>query len=82
MAIDLNNDWADADVAALLTSVEGYLDWRREVNQDSASGVSFLHEMHVPTRPEYDHDLHWFLELWRLGTDFVGPGAVSDKGWQ
>ena len=76
MAIDLQKGWTDADVAALLASVEDDRDWRMEVSKD---GVAFLHDMSVPTGPEYDQILHCFLELWSQGTDFVGPGAASDK---
>ena len=41
MAIDLNKDWGDADVAALLASVEDDRDWRLEVDQ---GGVALLHD--------------------------------------
>lgn len=77
MVIDLNKTWSDADVAALLASVEDDRDWRLEVD---GAGIATLHDMSVPTGPEYDQTLHCFLELWTQGTDFVGAGAASDKG--
>ncbi len=77
MTIDMNKDWNDADVAALLASVEDDRDWRLEVDKN---GIASLHDMSIPTGPEYDATLHCFLELWSQGTDFVGPGAASDKG--
>lgn len=75
--IDLKTNWSDSDVAALLASVEDDRDWRLEVD---ANGVATLHDMSTPTGPEYDALLHCYLELWTQGTDFVGPGAASDKG--
>jgi hypothetical protein len=77
MAFDLKQTWTDADVSALLASVADDRDWRLEVNKE---GIASLHDMTNPTGPDYDATLHCFLEIWNQGTDFVGPGAASDKG--
>lgn len=77
MALDLNKEWSNADVAALLASVEDDRDWRLEVSKE---GVASLHDMSVPTGAVYDQTLHCYFELWNQGTDFVGPSAAGDKG--
>jgi hypothetical protein len=76
MAIDLNREWTNADVAALLGSVRDDRDWRLEVDK---SGMAALHDKSAPTDAAYDQTLHCFLETWHQGTDFVGPSAASDK---
>ena len=48
MAIDLQKDWTDADVAALLASVDDDRDWRLEVNKD---GVAFFARHECAHRP-------------------------------
>lgn len=77
MNFNLNNDWTDADVAALLGSVEDDRDWRLEV--DKAGEASLKDKTNAPTDAAYDETLHCFFELWQQGTDFVGPSAASDK---
>lgn len=77
MAFNLNGDWTDADVAALLGSVEDDRDWRLEV--DKAGAVSLQDKTRAPTDATYDESLHCFFELWQQGTDFVGPSAASDQ---
>lgn len=77
MAFDLKQDWTDAEVAALLGSVEDDRDWRLEVD---AQGIASLQDKtSSPTDAAYDETLHCFFELWHQGTDFVGPSAASDK---
>jgi hypothetical protein len=77
MAFDLKQDWTDAEVAALLKSVEDDRDWRLEVDKQ---GVASLQDKTAtPTDAAYDATLHCFFELWRQGTDFVGPSAAGDK---
>ncbi|WP_028312090.1 MULTISPECIES: hypothetical protein [Derxia] len=76
MAFDISKEWGDADVAALLGSVEDDRDWRLEVGKDA---IVSLHDMTVPTGTEYDATMHCFFEMWSQGTDWVGPGAASDK---
>jgi hypothetical protein len=77
MAIDLNREWTNADVSALLASVVDDRDWRLEVDK---SGIAALHDKTEPTDAAYDKTLHCFFEIWNQGTDFVGPSAASDKG--
>jgi len=76
MAIDLTKDWSAADVSKLLASVQDDRSWRLEVGAD---GVARLNDL--TTVPEQSHEdaLHCFFEIWDEGTDFVGPGAASDK---
>ncbi|MFA5983753.1 MAG: hypothetical protein WC782_07025 [Methylococcaceae bacterium] len=77
MAFDLKNEWSDADVAALLSSVEDDRDWRLEV--DKAGMASLQDKTAHPTGADYDANLHCYFELWHQGTDFVGPSAAGDK---
>lgn len=74
--VDLKSEWSEADVAALLASVKDDRDWRLEVDPQ---GLLTLHDMSVPTGLAYDGTLHCFFEMWSQGTDYVGPGAASDK---
>ncbi len=77
MAVDLKNEWTDADIARLIGSVTDDRDWRLEV---SADGLADLADKTAnPTGVDYDERLHCFLETWSAGTDFVGPSAASDK---
>ena len=76
MAFDISKEWGDAEVATLLKSVEDDRDWRLEVDK---AGLVSLHDMSVPTGVDYDVNMHCLLEMWSQGTDFVGPGAASDK---
>lgn len=77
MAVDLNGEWTDADIARLIGSVVDDRDWRLEV---SAAGVAGLADKSAhPTDAAYDDTLHCFLETWMQGTDFVGPSAAGDK---
>ena len=77
MAIDLNQEWTNADLSALMGSVADDRDWRLEVDK---SGIAALRDKTAPTDAAYDQTLHCFLETWHQGTDFVGPSAASDKG--
>jgi hypothetical protein len=77
MSLDLKTEWTDADLAKLLASQSDDRDWRLEVD---VAGVATLADKSAnPTGPDYDETLHCFLETWMAGTDFVGPGAASDK---
>jgi len=76
MAIDLKGDWSAADVSTLLASVKDDRSWRLEVTAD---GVAALHDLSVVPDAAYEEALHCFFEIWDQGTDFVGPGAASDK---
>ncbi|MEW6168732.1 MAG: hypothetical protein AB1651_13695 [Pseudomonadota bacterium] len=77
MGLDLKTQWTDADVAALLGSVQDDRDWRLEVDRD---GIAALHDKtHAPTGADYDLRLHCYFEMWMQGSDFVGPGAAGDK---
>jgi hypothetical protein len=76
MAIDLKGEFSVADVSALLASVEDDRSWRLEV---SADGIAMLHDLSVVPDAAYEEALHCFFEIWDQGTDFVGPGAASDK---
>jgi hypothetical protein len=76
MAIDLKYEYSVADVSKLLASVEDDRSWRLEV---SADGVAVLHDLSVVPDAAYEEALHCFFEIWDQGTDFVGPGAASDK---
>jgi len=64
------------DISALLASVEDDRSWRIEVSTDGAAQLN-----DVSTVPDATHEdaLHCFFEIWDQGTDFVGPGAASDK---
>lgn len=77
MAIDLNQEWTNTDVSALLGAVADDRDWRLEVDK---RGMAALHDKTAPTDVAYDQTLHCFFETWHQGTDFVGPSAASDKG--
>jgi hypothetical protein len=77
MTLDLKTDWTDADLAKLLASQMDDRDWRLEV--DAAGIASLVDKSAQPTGADYDESLHCFLETWMAGTDFVGPGAASDK---
>jgi hypothetical protein len=74
--VDLKSEWTEADIAALLASVNDDRDWRLEVD---LQGVASLHDMSQPTGLEYDRTMHCFFEMWSGGTDYVGKGAASDK---
>jgi hypothetical protein len=77
MGLDLNTQWTDADVAALLASVVDDRDWRLEVGKD---GIADLRDKtHAPTGADYDQGLHCYFEMWMQGSDFVGPGAAGDR---
>jgi hypothetical protein len=76
MAIDLKKDWSTRDVSKLLASVADDRSWRLEV---SADGVAHLHDLSIVPDAAYEDALHCFFEIWDEGTDFVGPGAASDK---
>lgn len=76
MAIDLKKEWSAADVSALLASVEDDRGWRLEVNAD---GIARLNDMSTVPDDAHEDALHCFFEIWDQGTDFVGPGAASDK---
>lgn len=77
MTLDLKGDWTDADLARLLASQIDDRDWRLEVAADGTA--SLVDKTANPTGPDYDETLHCFFETWMAGTDFVGPGAASDK---
>lgn len=77
MVFDLKQEWTDANVAALLSSVQDDRDWRLEVDKEGM--VSLQDKTANPTGPDYDANLHCYFELWHQGTDFVGPSAASDK---
>jgi hypothetical protein len=74
--LDLNTEWGEAEIAAMLASVKDDRDWRLEVD---LAGVLSLHDMSQPTGLDYDKGMHCFFEMWSQGTDYVGPGAASDK---
>lgn len=77
MAVDLNTQWTDADIASLIGSVVDDRDWRLEVSKD---GIASLADKTAnPTGSDYDEGLHGFFETWMSGTDFVGPSAAGDK---
>ena len=77
MALDINGDWTDADLAKLIGSVVDDRDWRLEVSKE---GVATLADKTAnPTGADYDEGLHCFFETWMAGTDFVGPSAAGDK---
>jgi hypothetical protein len=76
MAIDLKREFSAADVSALLASVQDDRSWRLEV---SADGIAGLHDLSEVPDAAYEEALHCFFEIWDQGTDFVGPGAASDK---
>lgn len=77
MALDLNTQWTDSDLAALIGSVTDDRDWRLEV---SKAGVASLSDKSAnPTGADYDEGLHCYFETWMSGTDFVGPSAAGDK---
>jgi hypothetical protein len=76
MAIDLKKEWSAADVSALLGSVEDDRSWRLEVG---AEGLAQLNDMSTVPDATHEDALHCFFEIWDQGTDFVGPGAASDK---
>ena len=77
MALDLNTNWTDADLSALISSVADDRDWRLEVSKE---GISSLADKTAhPTDDVYDAGLHCFFEIWMAGTDFVGPSAAGDK---
>lgn len=76
MAIDLNKEWSATDVSALLASVEDDRSWRLEV---SSNGIATLNDVSVAPPAGHEDSLHCYFEIWEQGTDFVGPGAASDK---
>ena len=76
MAIDLKKAWSAADISTLLASVEDDRSWRLEVGAD---GVAQLNDMSTVPDAAHEDALHCFFEIWDQGTDFVGPGAASDK---
>jgi hypothetical protein len=76
MAIDLATNWSAADISELLASVADDRSWRLEVTAD---GVAQLNDLTTVPVQSYDESLHCCFEIWDQGTDFVGPGAASDK---
>ena len=76
MTIDLKTNWSVADVSTLLASVEDDRSWRLEVSPD---GIAALNDLSVVPSAAHEDALHCFFEIWDQGTDFVGPGAASDK---
>lgn len=76
MAIDLASTWTAADVSALLASVQDDRSWRLEVGAD---GIAKLNDLTTVPAQAYEDSLHCYFEIWDQGTDFVGPGAASDK---
>ncbi len=76
MAMDLKGEWSAASVSALLASVEDDRSWRLEVSGD---GIARLNDLTQTPDAAYEESLHCFFEIWDQGTDFVGPGAASDK---
>lgn len=76
MAIDLKAAWSGQDVSVLLASVEDDRSWRLEV---SADGIAQLRDLSSVPDAAHEESLHCFFEIWDQGTDFVGPGAASDK---
>jgi hypothetical protein len=76
MTIDLNKEWSSAEVSSLLASVEDDRSWRLEVGVD---GIARLNDLSTVPDAAHEDALHCFFEIWDQGTDFVGPGAASDK---
>lgn len=76
MVIDLTKEWSSADVSKLLASVNDDRSWRLEV---SPEGVAKLNDLTTVPPSSYEDSLHCCFEIWDQGTDFVGPGAASDK---
>ena len=76
MAIDLKKPWTSADISALLGSVEDDRSWRLEVNAD---GIAQLNDLTTVPDEAHEAALHCSFEIWDQGTDFVGPGAATDK---
>lgn len=74
--IDLKSEFTTADVSALLGSVADDRSWRLEVTGD---GIAKLNDLTTTPEASYEEALHCFFEIWDQGTDFVGPGASSDK---
>lgn len=78
MALDLNGEWTDADVAALLASVVDAGDRRLEV--DKAGLADPQDKTSLPIGIDPDAALHGCFETWVQGTDYFAlPGATSDK---
>lgn len=77
MALDLNTQWTDADLATLIASVVDDRDWRLEVTKEGLAALA--DKTANPTGADYDDGLHCYFETWMAGTDFVGPGAAGDK---
>lgn len=76
MVLDLKQQCTADDVSRLLGSVADDRSWRLEV---SADGVAQLVDMSQTPDAAHEEALHCFFEIWDEGTDFVGPGAASDK---
>nr|WP_174512246.1 hypothetical protein [Methylocella tundrae] len=76
MTFDLKQEWSAAEVSALLASVEDDRSWRLEVTAD---GIAQLNDLTTVPDLAYEDALHCCFEVWDQGTDFVGPGAASDK---
>lgn len=76
MAIDLKQEWSATDISTLLGSVEDDRSWRLEVSSD---GIATLNDVSVAPPAGHEEKLHCYFEIWDQGTDFVGPGAASDK---
>jgi hypothetical protein len=76
MEFDLKQEWSSAEVSTLLGSVEDDRSWRLEV---TANGLARLSDLSTVPDPAEEASLHCFFEIWHQGTDFVGPGAASDK---
>ena len=76
MVLDLKQDVTADDVSRLLASVNDDRTWRLEVSGD---GVAQLVDLTTTPDAAHEEALHCFFEIWEEGTDFVGPGAASDK---
>ncbi|HEY8334540.1 MAG TPA: hypothetical protein VIQ05_12175 [Tardiphaga sp.] len=76
MVIDLTREWSAADISQLLASVADDRSWRLEV---SGEGIVTLNDLTTVPDQAHEDALHCFFEIWDEGTDFVGPGAASDK---
>ena len=76
MAFNLKKEWSILEVSELLGSVQDDRSWRLEVTSE---GVAQLNDLTIGPDAAYEDALHCFFEVWEQGTDFVGPGAASDK---
>lgn len=74
MSFSLNGNWTDADVAALLASVQDDRNWRIEVTK---GGVVSLKD--VSNQPASSNGLHCYFEAYLKGNGYVGPAAAQDQ---